>query len=261
MSCLRPRIGRKVHRYAIAQRELRPLYQPQYYTGNEEPFGFETLLRWRHAEKGDMPPSIFIPLAEGSGLILQIGEWVLRKACQEAASWPRRLNAAVNISAVQLRAATLAQLVHEVLLGTGLPASRLELEITESALIEDPNRALSALRQVKALGVRVAMDDFGTGRSSLSNLRAFPFDKIKTDCSFVKSVNNNEQAARSFTLFSAWDEGLACRCLQKAWRQRRSWNFWTMNLAARCKDIFSADPMRSARSGKRPTANRVWTSN
>jgi EAL domain-containing protein (putative c-di-GMP-specific phosphodiesterase class I) len=152
-------------------------------------------LRWRHPEKGDVPPSVFIPLAEESGLILQIGEWVLRAACGEAASWPRPLSVAVNISAVQLRAPNLAQLVHEIMLQTGLSASRLELEITESALIEDPNRALNTLRQVKTLGVRIAMDDFGTGHSSLSNLRAFPFDKIKIDRSFVKSVNCNEQAA------------------------------------------------------------------
>jgi diguanylate cyclase len=182
-------------RYAVARGELRLVYQPQYCIGSDEPFGFEALLRWRHPENGDVPPSVFIPLAEESGLILQIGEWVLRAACREAASWPRPLSVAVNISAVQLRAPNLAQLVHEIMLQTGLSASRLELEITESALIEDPNRALNTLRQVKALGVRIAMDDFGTGHSSLSNLRAFPFDKIKIDRSFVKSVNCNEQAA------------------------------------------------------------------
>ena len=182
-------------RYAVAREELRLVYQPQYCIGSQEPFGFEALLRWRHPDKGDVPPSVFIPLAEESGLILQIGEWVLRAACREAASWPRPLGVAVNISAVQLRAPNLPQLVHEILLQTGLSASRLELEITESALIEDPNRALNTLRQVKALGVRIAMDDFGTGHSSLSNLRAFPFDKIKIDRSFVKSVNCNEQAA------------------------------------------------------------------
>jgi diguanylate cyclase (GGDEF)-like protein/PAS domain S-box-containing protein len=182
-------------RYAVGRDELRLVYQPQYCIGAGEPFGFEALLRWRHPEKGDIPPSVFIPLAEESGLILQIGEWVLRAACREAAGWLRPLSVAVNLSAVQLRAPNLAQLVHETLLQTGLSASRLELEITESALIEDPNRALNTLRQVKALGVRIAMDDFGTGHSSLSNLRAFPFDKIKIDRSFVKSVNSNEQAA------------------------------------------------------------------
>jgi predicted signal transduction protein with EAL and GGDEF domain len=182
-------------RHAIERNELALVYQPQYCIGRREPFGFEALLRWRHPVKGDVPPSVFIPLAEQSDLILQIGEWVLRAACREAASWPRPLNIAVNISAVQLRVPNLAQLVHEILLTTGLAPGRLELEITESALIQDPNRALGTLRRVKALGVRIAMDDFGTGHSSLANLRTFPFDKIKIDRSFVKSVNSNEQAA------------------------------------------------------------------
>lgn len=120
---------------------------------------------------------------------------VLRTACREAASWIRSLTVAVNVSPVQLYNASFAQLVHDTLFRTGLPARRLELEITETALIRDLNRALSTLRQIKALGVRVAMDDFGTGYSSLSNLRAFPFDKIKIDGSFIKSVDLNEQAA------------------------------------------------------------------
>jgi diguanylate cyclase (GGDEF)-like protein/PAS domain S-box-containing protein len=182
-------------RNAISRHELSLVYQPQYCIGSNEPFGFEALLRWRHPTKGDVPPSVFIPLAEESSLILQIGEWVLRAACREAASWPRQLSISVNVSAVQLRVPNLAQLVHEILLHTGLPSNRLELEITESALIQDPNRALASLRQVKALGVRIAMDDFGTGHSSLSNLRTFPFDKIKIDRSFIKSVNCNKQAA------------------------------------------------------------------
>ncbi|THD48417.1 MAG: GGDEF and EAL domain-containing protein [Bradyrhizobium sp.] len=182
-------------RNAIARGELSLVYQPQYRIGSEEPFGFEALLRWRHPTKGDVPPSVFIPLAEESSLILQIGEWVLRVACREAASWPRPLNISVNISAVQLRIPNFAQMIHEILLHTGLPPNRLELEVTESALIQDPNRALASLRQVKALGVRVAMDDFGTGHSSLSNLRTFPFDKIKIDRSFIRAVHRNEQAA------------------------------------------------------------------
>jgi predicted signal transduction protein with EAL and GGDEF domain len=182
-------------RHAIDRNELALVYQPQYCIGQRTPFGFEALLRWRHPVKGDVPPSVFIPLAEQSDLILQIGEWALRAACREASSWPRPLNIAVNISAVQLHVPNFAQLVHETLIATGLAPSRLELEITESALIQDPNRALNTLRRVKALGVRIAMDDFGTGHSSLANLRAFPFDKIKIDRSFVKSVHNNEQAA------------------------------------------------------------------
>ncbi len=119
----------------------------------------------------------------------------MRAACREAASWSQPLTIAINVSALQIYNDSFVQLVHSVLLETGLSPRRLELEITETALVRDLQRALNALRQVKALGVRIAMDDFGTGYSSLSNLRAFPFDKIKIDGSFVKSVNTNEQAA------------------------------------------------------------------
>jgi diguanylate cyclase (GGDEF)-like protein len=182
-------------RHAMARREFSLVYQPQTRIETGEIVGFEALLRWEHPERGETSPSLFIPIAEETGLILQIGEWVLRKACQEAASWPRPLCVAVNVSAVQLHNANFAQLVHEILFQTGLPPHRLELEITETALIRDLNRALSALRHLKVLGVRIAMDDFGTGYSSLSNLRAFPFDKIKIDGSFIKSVDVNAQAA------------------------------------------------------------------
>jgi EAL domain-containing protein (putative c-di-GMP-specific phosphodiesterase class I) len=182
-------------RQALARKELSLAYQPQQDVKTGEINGFEALLRWNHAERGDISPGQFIPIAEESGLILQVGEWVLREACREAASWTRKLNVAVNVSAVQLHNANFAQLVHEVLLQTGLSPHRLELEITETALIRDLNRALVTLRQLKTLGVQIAMDDFGTGYSSLYNLRVFPFDKIKIDRSFIKSVDSNEQAA------------------------------------------------------------------
>ena len=182
-------------RYAISRRELSLVYQPQARTGDQEIIGFEALLRWSNPARGMIPPDVFIPIAEECGLILQIGEWVLREACREAARWAHPLTVAVNVSAIQLHNANFAQLVHEVLFQTGLAPNRLELEITETALIRDLNRALSTLRQLKALGVRIAMDDFGTGYSSLSNLRAFPFDKIKMDASFVRSVNEGGQAA------------------------------------------------------------------
>ena len=182
-------------RHAIARREFEIVYQPQTAVGSGDTIGFEALLRWRHPVHGDVAPSLFIPIAEESGTILPIGEWILREVCREAASWPKRLSIAVNVSAVQIHAANFVSLVHEVLLNTGLEASRLEIEITETALIRDPTRALHTLRQLKALGLRIAMDDFGTGYSSLSNLRSFPFDKIKIDRSFVRSVGTNEQTA------------------------------------------------------------------
>jgi predicted signal transduction protein with EAL and GGDEF domain len=182
-------------RNAIPRGELRLVYQPQKDIRDGRVIGFEALLRWKHATRGEIPPAEFIPVAEESGIILQIGEWVLRAACSEAATWTQPLTVAVNVSAVQIHNANFAHVLHEILFETGLAPRRLELEVTETALVRDLNRALATLRRIKILGVRIAMDDFGTGYSSLSNLRAFPFDKIKIDGSFIKSVNVNDQAA------------------------------------------------------------------
>ncbi|MDQ0473254.1 bifunctional diguanylate cyclase/phosphodiesterase [Labrys wisconsinensis] len=182
-------------RQALARQGLFLVYQPQTRVDSGETVGFEALVRWRNEAGEDVPPSLFIPIAEESGTILPIGEWVLRTACREAAGWSQPLGIAVNVSPVQIHNAGFARVVHEILLETGLTPQRLELEITETALIRDLNRALATLRQLKALGVRIAMDDFGTGYSSLSNLRAFPFDKIKIDGSFIKAVDSNDQAA------------------------------------------------------------------
>jgi diguanylate cyclase (GGDEF)-like protein/PAS domain S-box-containing protein len=182
-------------RLAIARGELRLVYQPQKDVKNQAVTGFEALLRWEHPTRGDISPAVFIPIAEEAGAILEIGDWVLKTACREAASWTQPVTVAVNVSAMQLYNANFVQELHQILLETGLPARRLEIEITETALVRDFNRALTTLRLIKALGIRIAMDDFGTGYSSLSNLRAFPFDKIKIDGSFIKSVNSNGQAA------------------------------------------------------------------
>jgi diguanylate cyclase (GGDEF)-like protein/PAS domain S-box-containing protein len=182
-------------RNAIARGELSLVYQPQKEISSGEITGFEALLRWKHATRGNISPVEFIPVAEDTGAILPIGEWVLRAACREAAAWTKPLTMAVNVSAVQVHNADFAHTVHEILYETGLAPQRLELEITETALVRDLHRALATLRRIKMLGVRIAMDDFGTGYSSLSNLRAFPFDKIKIDASFIKSVNVNDQAA------------------------------------------------------------------
>jgi diguanylate cyclase (GGDEF)-like protein/PAS domain S-box-containing protein len=182
-------------RLAIARGELRLVYQPQKDVKNQAVTGFEALLRWKHPTRGDISPAVFIPIAEETGAILEIGDWVLKTACREAASWTQPVTVAVNVSAMQLYNANFVQELHQILLETGLPARRLEIEITETALVRDFNRALTTLRLIKALGIRIAMDDFGTGYSSLSNLRAFPFDKIKIDGSFIKSVNSNGQAA------------------------------------------------------------------
>jgi diguanylate cyclase (GGDEF)-like protein len=156
--------------------------------------GYEVLLRWYHPERGLIPPLDFIPIAEESGAILEIGEWVLREACRRAAAWQIPHKIAVNLSPVQFGQPELPRLVHEILMETGLPASRLELEITESTIIADKARALHILRQIKALGVTVALDDFGTGYSSLDTLRSFPFDKIKLDRLFMSEVETNPQS-------------------------------------------------------------------
>ena len=182
-------------RQAIPRDELRLVYQPQKDIRDGKIIGFEALLRWKHATRGDIAPDVFIPIAEETGHILPIGEWVLRTACREAATWTEPLTVAVNVSTKQIHSANFAHTVHEILFETGLAPKQLELEITETALVLDLTRALSTLRRIKMLGVRIAMDDFGTGYSSLSNLRAFPFDKIKIDGSFIKSVNLNDQAA------------------------------------------------------------------
>jgi diguanylate cyclase (GGDEF)-like protein/PAS domain S-box-containing protein len=182
-------------RNAISRGELRLAYQPEKNIRAGKVIGFEALLRWKHPTRGEVSPAEFIPIAEDTGVILQIGEWVLRTACREAATWTQPLTVAVNVSAVQIHNANFAQVVHEILFETGLAPGRLELEITETALVRDLNRALATLRRIKMLGVRIAMDDFGTGYSSLANLRAFPFDKIKIDGSFIKSVESGGQAA------------------------------------------------------------------
>jgi diguanylate cyclase (GGDEF)-like protein len=181
-------------RSALDRNEFRLFYQPQARTDGEI-IGFEALARWYHPKQGVVPPAEFIPIAEESSLIMSIGEWVLREACSEAASWPRALQIAVNLSPAQFKQGDLPTLVHSILLQTGLSPSRLELEITEGVLIGDFARALSILRRLKNLGVKIAMDDFGTGYSSLSYLQSFPFDKIKIDRSFIANLHSNHQSA------------------------------------------------------------------
>jgi len=181
-------------RRAIEHGQLELHYQVQTKVSSGETLGYEVLLRWFHPQHGRIPPSEFIPLAEETGTILTIGEWVLRQACREAAAWPVPHKIAVNLSAMQLAHCDLPQLVHQILLETGLPAERLELEITESSIIHDKVRSLHALRQIRALGVTVAIDDFGTGYSSLETLRSFPFDRIKLDKSFMTEVEHSAQA-------------------------------------------------------------------
>jgi diguanylate cyclase (GGDEF)-like protein len=179
---------------ALERNEFQLVYQPEALIDGTI-VGFEALVRWSHPTRGPIPPAIFIPLAEDGGLIIPLGEWILRSACREAASWKSKALLAVNLSPAQFRHGDLPGLVHSVLLETGLSPSRLELEITESVLIDDFGHAQATLRRLKALGVKIAMDDFGTGYSSLSYLQSFPFDKIKVDRSFVTGLDTNNNNA------------------------------------------------------------------
>jgi diguanylate cyclase (GGDEF)-like protein len=181
-------------RNAIANAEFELYYQPLLNLAHQQISCCETLLRWHHPTRGMVPPAEFIPMAEETGLINQIGEWVLRQACIEAASWPDEIAVAVNLSPVQFKNQNLTQLVVSALGHSGLPAHRLELEITEAVLLQNNESTLATLHRVRALGVRVAMDDFGTGYSSLSYLRSFPFDKIKIDRSFINDIADKDES-------------------------------------------------------------------
>jgi predicted signal transduction protein with EAL and GGDEF domain len=175
-------------RQAIIEGGFEVYYQPIVDLQSNQVSGCEALLRWHHPQRGMISPANFIPIAEDTGLINQLGEWVLMTGCAEAATWPDNIKIAINVSPVQFRSDTLALKVVAALAASGLSASRLELEITEAVLIRDDDAALAILHQLRALGVRIALDDFGTGYSSLSYLQRFPFDKIKIDRCFIKDI-------------------------------------------------------------------------
>ena len=198
-------------RRAIQHNELELHYQPIIDSRSGRICSAEALVRWRHPTKGLIFPDSFIPLAEETGLITQIGDWVLSTACAEAATWPAEIKVAVNLSVVQFRKANLPDLIMLNLVESGLRPERLELEITESALIDSAAECLPALRQFKNLGITIALDDFGTGYSSLSQLAMFPFDKIKIDKSFTQNLTKRSECAAivSATLTLAQSLGIA----------------------------------------------------
>jgi diguanylate cyclase (GGDEF)-like protein/PAS domain S-box-containing protein len=187
-------------RQAIADRVFELHYQPLVDLRHNVVSGCEALLRWRHPQRGMISPAEFIPIAEDTGLINDLGDWVLRTACAEAAKWPDRIRLAVNVSPVQLKSQTLSLKIAGALAASGLEPGRLELEITEAVLIRDDEAALALLHQLREIGVRIALDDFGTGYSSLSYLKRFPFDKIKIDRSFIGDV---AEAGTSSTIVQA----------------------------------------------------------
>jgi diguanylate cyclase (GGDEF)-like protein len=181
-------------RVALAEEQFELHYQPVISLADGQVKSFEALLRWRHPERGNVPPAEFIPVAEENGMIVPIGEWVLRRACREAARWPAHINVAVNVSAVQLKSPGILQSISEAIRAAGVESSRLIVEVTESVMITDAELAISTLHSIRDMGSAIAMDDFGTGYSSLSYLRRFPFDKIKIDQSFISELGQREDS-------------------------------------------------------------------
>jgi diguanylate cyclase (GGDEF)-like protein len=195
-------------RKAIANGEFELFYQPLVDMKTEYVTGFEALIRWHHPERGMIPPLDFIPIAEETGLIVPMGDWVLRQACAEAATWPSNVKIAVNLSPVQFKNKVLLPSVVSALAASGLSPNRLELEITESVLLQDSGATLAVLHELRGLGVRISMDDFGTGYSSLSYLRKFPFDKIKIDQSFIFDMSDHDDSLAIVRAVIAMGSGL-----------------------------------------------------
>jgi diguanylate cyclase (GGDEF)-like protein len=195
-------------RSALANDGFELHYQPVFNLDTNNITAFEALLRWRHPERGSVSPAEFVPLAEETGLIGVIGAWVVREACRQARTWPDSIRVAVNLSPLQFKQNDLVQLIADTLAASELVASRLDLEITESVLLENTDRTLATLHELRALGVRISMDDFGTGFSSLSNLRSFAFDNIKIDRSFIQGLGQSEQCSAIVQAISGLGAGL-----------------------------------------------------
>jgi diguanylate cyclase (GGDEF)-like protein len=202
------RIMERDLRKALPSGQFELYYQPVVNLASGDISGFEALIRWNHPEQGVVAPASFIPLAEETGLIVPVGEWVIRQACATAAQWPGDLSVAVNISAAQFRNPGLMQVIVGALATSGLQPTRLEIEITETVLLQNRETTLAVLHQLRELGIRIAMDDFGTGYSSLTYLQCFPFDKIKIDRSFVKDITENTGSLNIVRAVAALAKGM-----------------------------------------------------
>jgi diguanylate cyclase (GGDEF)-like protein/PAS domain S-box-containing protein len=245
-------------RVALAKREFTLHYQPQVKIPSGEILGFEALLRWLHPNQGLVGPAEFIPIAEESGLIIAIGEWVLETACREAASWPNSYKIAVNVSPRQFQHHDLPSVVQGALLKTGLAPSRLELEITETALFEDLQGALDSLRRLRALGVSIAMDDFGTGYSSLSTLQAFPFDKIKIDRQFVEHLGERKQAAMIVRSVLGLGKSLEIPVLAEGVETQMQLDFLDHEGCEEVQGYYFARPVSATRVREFLASGRLW---
>jgi diguanylate cyclase (GGDEF)-like protein len=249
-------------RLAIEQGGFAVHYQPQRRLGDRGLVGFEALLRWPHATRGLVSPAEFIPLAEQTGLIVPLGAWVLRTACAEAAQWPGEIRVAVNLSPAQFRHGDLVATVAEALAGTGLPGRRLELEVTESLLQDDPEDVVRLLRDLRALGVSIAMDDFGTGWSSLAHLWRFPFGKLKIDRAFITEMARDPKLRAIVTTIvglgrildmAVIAEGVeteeqAALLLAEGCEQGQGWLFGRPMPAPTARRLIAEDAARAARS-------------
>jgi EAL domain-containing protein (putative c-di-GMP-specific phosphodiesterase class I) len=221
-------------------------YQPIVNLADNAITGFEALIRWNHPRQGVVAPNSFIPLAEEIGLIVPIGAWVIREACATAALWPEHLHVAVNISPVQFRNPGLLQAIVGALAASGLAATRLEVEITETVLLQDQESTLATLHQLRSLGVRIAMDDFGTGYSSLTYLQCFPFDKIKIDRAFVKNIVENPGSLNIVRALAALANGLGMKATAEGVETREQLDRITLEGCTEMQGFLFSQPLPAA---------------
>ena len=220
-------------RKALQNNELHLYYQPQLDIKSRKIVGVEALLRWKHAEKGFISPAVFIPVAEETGLIMEIGEWVMTEACKQGAVWRkagyRPIKISVNLSAKQLKADHLCEFISNILSNTGMDAEHLGIELTESAIIMEPEMALARLKAIKALGVELSMDDFGTGYSSLSYLKRFPIDTLKIDQSFIRDIKLDQESALLVKAIIAMAHGMGMGVVAEGVEQQEQLEFLRAN--------------------------------
>ena len=244
-------------RKALVNGEFELYYQPLVNLERKRSPGFEALIRWNHPERGLVAPLEFIPLAEETALIVPIGEWVLRQACTEAMKWPGDIKVAVNLSPAQFKMRNLSQVVISALTRSGLPAQRLELEITESVLLLSNESTLKTLHQLRSFGVRISMDDFGTGYSSLSYLRSFPFDKIKIDQSFVRDLATNAESKAIVRAVTALGNGLGMMTTGEGVETREEFEYLKQEGCTEAQGYFISKPRPAGEVLKMLSEQRV----